>query len=119
MSTLHSKIEDLIRTFAAELQAVWTRAAQQAIGAVSDDDAHDDVPVTLRKRRPEEIETLQRTFVAYIRKNPGLRIEQINKGMGTKTKDLRIPIAHLIAVGSVVADGERRSTTYRVPAAKR
>ena len=46
------------------------------------------------------------------RTNPGLRIEQINKQLGTTTKDLALPIRKLIAEGALKAKGEKRSTTY-------
>jgi len=144
MSTLQSQIEILIHDFTTSLQAIWLRAAQQALGVSPENPLvlHTPTPPTEhadrsrrtrpgahrptfpigvkgQKRPPKEIEQLRHAFVAYIRKNPGLRIEQINKAMGTKTKDLRLPIAHLIAEGRIAADGEKRSTTYRVPAAKR
>ena len=48
----------------------------------------------------------------FVKKNPGLRIEQINKQLGTTTKDLALPIRKLIAEGAIKAKGQKRSTTY-------
>jgi predicted transcriptional regulator len=47
-----------------------------------------------------------------VKNNPGLRIEQINKQLGTTTKDLALPIRKLISDGVVSAKGQKRSTTY-------
>jgi predicted transcriptional regulator len=51
-------------------------------------------------------------FASYVKANPGLRIEQINKELGTTTKDLALPIRKLIADGKITAKGQKRSTTY-------
>ena len=45
-------------------------------------------------------------------KHPGLRIEQINKEIGTSTKDLALPIRKLVAEKRVKVKGKKRSTTY-------
>lgn len=45
-------------------------------------------------------------------KNPGLHIEQINKRLGTSTKDLGLPIRKLVAEGVLKPKGEKRSTSY-------
>ncbi|MBA3455166.1 MAG: hypothetical protein H0T42_18900 [Deltaproteobacteria bacterium] len=64
------------------------------------------------KRTSNELEKLQDDFLAFVGKNPGMRIEQINKQLGTTTKDLALPIRKLIADGSLKAKGKKRSTTY-------
>lgn len=64
------------------------------------------------KRPPKDLEALSDRFVSFVRLNPGLRIEQINKHLGTATKDLALPIRKLVAAGTVTVEGERRSTTY-------
>lgn len=64
------------------------------------------------KRDPKLLEEVQATFVAFVKKNPGLRIEQINKQLGTTTKDLQLPIRKAIAAGEVRTKGEKRSTIY-------
>ena len=55
---------------------------------------------------------LSEKFASYVKANPGLRIEQINKELGTTTKDLALPIRKLIADGYLKAKGKKRSTTY-------
>jgi hypothetical protein len=64
------------------------------------------------KRTPEDLESLSGQFASFVKSNPGLRIEQINKELGTTTKDLALPIRKLIAEGMINTKGQKRSTTY-------
>jgi hypothetical protein len=64
------------------------------------------------KRTSADLEALSERFAAFVKANPGLRIEQINKQLGTTTKDLALPIRKLISEGVVTAKGQKRSTTY-------
>jgi len=64
------------------------------------------------KRSAADLEALSAKFAAFVKSNPGLRIEQINKELGTTTKDLALPIRKLISEGQVAAKGKKRSTTY-------
>lgn len=64
------------------------------------------------KRSSDEIDVLADNFHGFVAKHPGLRIEQINKQLGTNTKDLALPIRKLIADGAIKTKGEKRSTTY-------
>ena len=58
------------------------------------------------------LDQLGTQFVSFVAKHPGLRIEQINKELGTSTKDLALPIRKLIAEGQIKTKGKKRSTTY-------
>jgi len=71
-------------------------------------------PVGIRsgKRTPDDLARLSESFVGFVGKNPGLRIEQINKQLGSTTKDLALPIRKLVASGEISVKGEKRSTTY-------
>lgn len=64
------------------------------------------------KRSSDELDDLSDKFVDYVVANPGLRIEQINKQLGTTTKDLQLPIRKLIADGVLKVKGQKRSTQY-------
>ena len=64
------------------------------------------------KREPSDIEKLAEKFASFVKKNPGLRIEQINAQIGTTTKDLVIPVRHLVAAKRIKTKGEKRATTY-------
>src|SRR2546423_5039615 len=48
------------------------------------------------KRSSDELDKMAEAFHAFVAKHPGLRIEQINKELGTNTKDLALPIRKLI-----------------------
>ena len=64
------------------------------------------------KRSAADLEALSEQFQTFVKANPGLRIEQINKQLGTTTKDLALPIRKLISEGRIKAKGQKRSTTY-------
>jgi hypothetical protein len=64
------------------------------------------------KRTAADLDQLGTSFVSFVAKHPGLRIEQINKELGTSTKDLALPIRKLIAEGQIKTKGKKRSTTY-------
>ena len=64
------------------------------------------------KRSAADLEALSERFASFVKSSPGLRIEQINKELGTTTKDLALPIRKLIAEGIISAKGQKRSTTY-------
>jgi hypothetical protein len=64
------------------------------------------------KRTAADLEKLSDQFASFVKANPGLRIEQINKQLGTTTKDLALPIRKLISEGVISAKGQKRSTTY-------
>jgi len=64
------------------------------------------------KRSAADLEALSEQFASFVKANPGLRIEQINKQLGTTTKDLALPIRKLISEGVISAKGQKRSTTY-------
>ncbi len=64
------------------------------------------------KRSPEDLEALSTKFATFVKAHPGLRIEQINKELGTTTKDMALPIRKLIAEGMISAKGSKRSTQY-------
>jgi hypothetical protein len=65
-----------------------------------------------QKRAPSELSELSDRFATFVRHNPGLRIEQINKQLGTTTKDLALPIRKLVVAGVVRTKNKKRSTTY-------
>lgn len=64
------------------------------------------------KRGSDELEQLSSRFVQFVHDNPGLRIEQINKQLGTTTTELALPIRKLITEKKITTKGQKRSTTY-------
>ena len=64
------------------------------------------------KRTSDDLERIGDKFLAYVSSHPGLRIEQINRALGTVTRDLQLPIRKLIADGELKTKGRKRSTQY-------
>jgi len=64
------------------------------------------------KRTASELVALAEQFISFVALHPGLRIEQINRQLGSNTRDLALPIRKLLAEGRVRAKGRKRSTTY-------
>jgi hypothetical protein len=64
------------------------------------------------KRTGEDIAAMSQRLITYVKANPGLRVEQINKALGTTTKDLALPIRKLLADNVLSSKGQKRSTTY-------
>lgn len=57
-------------------------------------------------------------MLGFIKSHPGLRIEEINRELGTNTKDLALPMKKLIAAKQIKALGQRRATKYFAGAPK-
>jgi hypothetical protein len=70
------------------------------------------------KRSSDELDKLADQFHSFVTKHPGMRIEQINKQLGTTTKDLALPIRKLVSEGALKTKGAKRSTTYFASAKK-
>jgi hypothetical protein len=64
------------------------------------------------KRSAGDLLKLSERLHDFVGKHPGLRIEQINKEMGTTTRDLALPIRKLIADGAIHSKGAKRATIY-------
>jgi hypothetical protein len=64
------------------------------------------------KRDPNVLEALTEKLGAFIKKNPGQRIEQIGKALGTPTKELALPVKKLVAAKKISTTGQKRSTKY-------
>lgn len=128
---MSSRIQSLLAEYTAKIEA---ELKGQLVSAISHLDLSSETAPARRastnghaanghrgkgdKRAPEEMEALATKFVAYVGKHPGMRIEQINKELGTSTKDLQLPIRKLIAEKRIKATGQRRATKYSVPGQK-
>ena len=64
------------------------------------------------KRTQEDLEAMSTQLASFVKANPGMRVEQINKELGTTTKDLALPIRKLLADSVITSKGQKRSTTY-------
>ncbi len=121
MSDFQTEMNRVVEEFVAQITELATRAAVDTLesalgrrGAASVVDAA--AAPAAGARAPSaprtELDQLGESFHSFVAKHPGLRIEQINKQLGTTTKDLALPIRKLIADGSLKTKGKKRSTTY-------
>ena len=119
MANLQADIQRLVDNFVAQITELANRAAyeglQQALGKKGGRGGAIRLGAGRgrgQKRTADELEKTSDDFLAFVTKNPGLRIEQINKQLGTSTRDLALPIRKLLAEGYLKAKGKKRSTTY-------
>ena len=114
--TAASKIESVVREFVArledEVRADIRARLEQGLSNGGRHASRSNGLAKGEKRDPSDIAGLHDTFVAFVAKHPGLRIEQINKELGTSTKDLALPIRKLLAAKAIKTTGQRRSTKY-------
>lgn len=64
------------------------------------------------KRSPEAVLKVASAVLAYIKSNPGQRLEQIGKGVKSPTKELKLPIQKLFEQKAISTKGEKRGTKY-------
>ena len=123
MSDLQTQMNRVVAGFVAQITELARRAAIDNLeAALSGTEARRAVTGTSAgvartrgrgaKRSSDELDKLAERFQTFVKENPGLRIEQINKQLGTTTKDLALPIRKLLAEGAIHAKGQKRSTTY-------
>jgi len=118
------EIRDVIESFVEELSALVRSAAVQSVtdafgagaGARRGRAARLAGPSPRRakgeKRSPQDLAQLVGKLLSEIKAKPGLRMEQIAKGIGSSTKELALPAKKLIAEKKIKTKGERRATKY-------
>ena len=129
MSGFNDQINKLVSDFVAQVSALAKQAAFETLesalgGAMAGGKRRGRPPgsgaaAVLSSRRPKgakrpagEIEATKTRLYDFIKSNPGQRVEQINKALGTTTKDLTLPLKKLIADKAVKTEGEKRATAY-------
>lgn len=111
-NSFQHQFNHVIDRFVADISALARRAAIDSLQVTLNKRIGAGGTFSHGKRGTSELEAIGGRFVKFVTDNPGLRIEQINKQLGTTTKDLALPIRKLIAEGAIKTKGERRSTTY-------
>jgi hypothetical protein len=117
MANLQAEIQKLVDGFVTQITELARRAAIDTLESALSPGR--STPLTSRnskgrgsKRTGAELDRLSDEFIVFVTKNPGLRIEQINKHLNTTTKDLALPIRKLLADGTLKVKGRKRSTAY-------
>ncbi len=99
-------------------EVVPRRTAAATAKAPTPSPTQSPTPVSTRrpkkgaKRPAADIAQLEAVLAKHIAAHPGQRVEQINKILGTKTNDVRLPLAKLLAAGTIKSKGKRRATRY-------
>ena len=115
-------VDDLIRTFAMDLQALVrdqlssevNAAVQAALGGKQGGRGRPPKVGRNGKRTPAEIEKQAAKLLAFIGKNADQRAEQIAGANGLTTGELVRPIKRLLAEKKIKASGKARGTTYAI-----
>jgi hypothetical protein len=128
-STLDRDLRSRIDTFVAELSAMVkasaVQAVQEALGAGAParrgpgrprKNASGAAAPARRgrrgKRSSEDVQAMADQVLAYVKSNPGSRLEQISAGMAVPSKDLKLPVAKLLEGALVHTEGRKRGTKY-------
>src|ERR1700733_7731194 len=121
MSDYQTEMQKLVESFVGQLSDLYRRAVTDALGGGGGGGSRRARIGRGKgeKRSADGRESLADRFVEFVHKSPGLRIEQINRELGTSTKDLALPIRKLIAEGVIKGKGEKRSRQYFANEAKR
>lgn len=116
--TAQRRIEALARDFVDRLQEIARDELFAVLGGVSPgrSASKSSKPRSSRsrgaKRDPAALKQLGEKFLAFVTRKPGLRIEEVNRELGSSTKELALPIRKLLAAKAIRSEGTRRSTKY-------
>jgi hypothetical protein len=64
------------------------------------------------KRTSADVDATAAALLAYVAANEGQSIEQIGKGMGVATKELKLPVIKLLEAKKLKTQGKKRGTKY-------
>jgi hypothetical protein len=117
MQGFESEIAKAMHDFVSEVALLAQRSALESLQRALGQGSAVRIKPAARgrggdRRDREQIDKLAESVHAFVARHPGLRIEQINKELETTTKELALPIRHLIASGAIKTKGKKRSTTY-------
>lgn len=93
---MNRDIEMVVKDFVGSLEKIFAeRTAKQMNDLVSNLTNGKKTALIAEKRTPDKLDALQDALLAFLKKNPGLRCEEIAKGMEVTTADLSLPIRRL------------------------
>jgi hypothetical protein len=64
------------------------------------------------KRSSEDVQAMADQVLSYVKKNEGQRLEEISKGLGIASKELKLPVQKLFAAKAIKTKGQKRGTKY-------
>ena len=64
------------------------------------------------KRASADVDATAAALLTYVAANEGQSIEQIGKGMGVATKELKLPVIKLLEAKKLKTKGQKRGTKY-------
>jgi hypothetical protein len=116
VTTMHERIGEKCREFADDISAI----VQQALLSAFTEPMAKPSGLPSRagrrpgeKRSPEDLAALTDTVYSTIKRNPGLRLEQLSDKLnGIATKELMLPILKLKGQNCLKVQGQRRGTRY-------
>jgi hypothetical protein len=129
-STLDAEIRSKIDTFLDELSGLVKQAALDSVHAALGGEGtparrspgRPRMKVKLGrpaksamkggKRSTEEVGAMGEKIAAFVRSNPGSRLEAIAAGLGTDSKDLKLPVIRLLGSKTLTKKGQKRGTMY-------
>jgi hypothetical protein len=115
---IRSKIDSFLQDISQLVKLSALESVQQALGGSSRAPrprAPRGRPAKTgrRGRTPSpEIAAMGEKLLAHIQANPGQRLEEIGRAMGTETSVLKRPIAKLVATRQLKTEGQRRGMRY-------
>jgi len=137
INQLDREIQDKVGSFAQELTLLVRKAAVEAVaGALGATDTRPRrgrppgrkaassatgrprrgaAPGRRRKRgrrSAEQLGAISDRLYKYVKSNPGQSIEQIGKGLGLPTSELKRPASNLLEGKKLRTTGQRRGTKY-------
>ncbi len=107
--------QDTLRQISEALGSVGTIAVKRGPGRPRKTEKPVAKKVVLKKGEKRTSDALQDTALSVlniITSNPGQGVEQISKGLGVSSGELKLPIKKLLAEGLVKTKGQRRGTKY-------
>lgn len=69
------------------------------------------------RRSSEDVGATAAKLLAFVKAHDGKRLEEISKGLGIDSADLKLPAQKLIAAKSLRTTGQKRGTKYHLAAA--
>jgi guanyl-specific ribonuclease Sa len=112
IDTLLSDISQLVKSSALEAVSSALGGSSMASAAPARAAAAPRRRGRPGKRSSEDVQASADALLAYIKKNEGQRLEQIAKGMGMSSKELKLPVQKLFAAKAIKTKGKKRGTMY-------